>query len=114
MVTGVSLLCQLNRMKLWRECVSVYDIVDFRYMFENFTIVDNGDNNNNANMFSKNKGIVVGVGVGITRDCTIIMIAQYFKKKREFVEALSVAGSGLGICVMSTFLRKSVDALGWR
>lgn len=42
------------------------------------------------------------------------MIAQYFKKKREFVEALSVAGSGLGICVMATFLQKSIGALGWR
>lgn len=42
------------------------------------------------------------------------MIAQYFKKKREFVESLSVAGSGLGIIVMSTFLQKSIDALGWR
>lgn len=43
----------------------------------------------------RNEGIVVGLGVGITRDCTLIMTAQYFKKKREFVEALSVAGSGL-------------------
>lgn len=62
----------------------------------------------------RNEGIVVGIGVGITRDCTIIMTAQYFKKKREFVEALSVAASGLGICVMSTFLQKSIGALGWR
>lgn len=60
------------------------------------------------------KGIVVGLGVGITRDCSIIMIAQYFKKKREFVEILTVAGSGLGIVYMSTLLRKSIDAFGWR
>lgn len=73
-------------------------------MFENFIF------NNNT----PTKGIVFGIGVGITRDCTIIMIAQYFKKKREFVEALSVAGSGLGICVMSTFVQKSIGALGWR
>lgn len=60
------------------------------------------------------KGIIVGLGVGITRDCSIIMIAQYFKKKREFVEALTVAGSGLGIVIMSTFLKKSIDAFSWR
>lgn len=83
-------------------------------MFENFIF----NNNNNTIIVAAhkptNKGIVFGIGVGITRDCTIIMIAQYFKKKREFVEALSVAGTGLGICVMSTFLQKSIGALGWR
>lgn len=56
----------------------------------------------------------MGLGVGITRDCSIIMIAQYFKKKREFVEVLTVAASGLGIVIMSTFLRRAIDTLGWR
>lgn len=65
-------------------------------------------------IFIASKGIVVGLGVGMTRDCTIIMIAQYFKKRREFVEVVTVAGSGLGIIVMSTFIQKSIDALGWR
>lgn len=60
------------------------------------------------------KGIIVGTGVGITRDCTIVMIGQYFKKKREFVEVFAVAGSGLGILVMSTFQQKAIDTLGWR
>lgn len=59
-------------------------------------------------------GIVVGLGVGITRDCSIVMIAQYFKKKREFVEVLTVAGSGLGIVIMSMFLKRAINTLGWR
>lgn len=59
-------------------------------------------------------GIVVGLGVGITRDCSIVMIAQYFKKKREFVEVLTVAGSGLGICFMSIFLKRAIETLRWR
>lgn len=66
------------------------------------------------NLIPSKIGIVVGIGVGITRDCTIVMIAQYFKKKRELVEILTVAASGLGILVMSTFQQKSIDALGWR
>lgn len=65
-------------------------------------------------MCLKFTGIVVGLGVGMTRDCSILMIAQYFKKKREFVEMLTVAGSGLGIVYMSTFMKKSIDSFGWR
>lgn len=56
----------------------------------------------------------MGLGVGITRDCSMVMIAQYFKKKREFVEVLAVSGSGLGIIIMSLFIKKAIDALGWR
>lgn len=56
----------------------------------------------------------MGVGVGMTRDCSIIMIAQYFKKKREFVEIITVAATGLGIVYMSMFLKKTIDSFGWR
>lgn len=56
----------------------------------------------------------MGLGVGITRDCSMVMTAQYFKKKREFVEVLTVAGSGLGIVVMSMFLKRAIETLGWR
>lgn len=42
------------------------------------------------------------------------MIGQYFKKKREFVEMLTVAGSGIGIVVMSITVRKAIDSYGWR
>lgn len=78
--------------------------------------INNGNPTNQfvGGIFIASKGIVVGLGVGMTRDCTIIMIAQYFKKRREFVEVVTVAGSGLGIIVMSTFIQKSIDALGWR
>ncbi|KAJ6637004.1 Monocarboxylate transporter 12, partial [Pseudolycoriella hygida] len=59
-------------------------------------------------------GVIVGVGVGITRDCSTIMVAKYFKKKREFVEIFVVSGSGLGIVFMTILLKCSVDSLGWR
>lgn len=42
------------------------------------------------------------------------MVAQYFKKKREFVEIFVVAGSGCGIAVMSYFLKYAIDKFGWR
>lgn len=42
------------------------------------------------------------------------MVAQYFKRKREFVEIFIVSGSGLGIVVMSTFIKSAIEAIGWR
>lgn len=77
---------------------------------------------------------VVGVGVGMSRDCSTgtsdkfisityfnihffcfaVMVAQYFKRKREFVEIFIVSGSGLGIVVMSTFIKSAIEAIGWR
>ena len=56
----------------------------------------------------------MGIGVGMTRDCSTLMVAQYFKRKREFVEIFIVAGSGLGIVVMSTFIKSAIESIGWR
>lgn len=53
-------------------------------------------------------GTVVGIGVGITRDCSTLMVAQYFKRRREFVEIFIVSGSGLGIAVMSIIIRTTI------
>ncbi|XP_070508264.1 monocarboxylate transporter 2-like isoform X3 [Chironomus tepperi] len=59
-------------------------------------------------------GTVVGIGVGMCRDCSTLMIAQYFKRKREFVEIFIVSGSGAGIALMSTFIKSAIEGVGWR
>ncbi|KAG5684299.1 hypothetical protein PVAND_013534 [Polypedilum vanderplanki] len=59
-------------------------------------------------------GTVVGIGVGMCRDCSTLMIAQYFKRKREFVEIFIVSGSGVGIALMSTFIKSAIESIGWR
>lgn len=46
--------------------------------------------------------------MGITRDCSTLMVAQYFKRKREFVEIFIVSGSGLGIAIMSVVIRSTI------
>lgn len=51
---------------------------------------------------------VAGVGVSMTRDCSTLMVAQYFKRRREFVEIFIVSGSGLGIAVMSSFIKGAI------
>ncbi|XP_065225888.1 monocarboxylate transporter 10 isoform X3 [Planococcus citri] len=59
-------------------------------------------------------GTVIGVGVGLTRDCSTLMVAQYFKRRREFVEIFIVSGSGLGISAMSAYLQVAITRIGWR
>ncbi|XP_037803161.1 monocarboxylate transporter 12-like isoform X1 [Penaeus monodon] len=59
-------------------------------------------------------GTVIGIGVGMTRDSSTLMVGQYFKRRREFVEIIVVSGSGLGITVMSVFIRGAIGSIGWR
>nr|XP_053641861.1 monocarboxylate transporter 12-like [Cherax quadricarinatus] len=50
----------------------------------------------------------------MTRDSSTLMVGQYFKRRREFVEIIVVSGSGLGISVMSVFIRGAIESFGWR
>jgi len=59
-------------------------------------------------------GMMIGIGVAMTRDPATLMIGQYFKRKREFVEIILVSGSGLGIATMSVFIRMAISSIGWR
>ena len=47
-----------------------------------------------------------GVGIGMTRDTATLMVGQYFKRKREFVEVINVSGSGIGIALMSMLIHE--------
>ncbi|XP_066258048.1 monocarboxylate transporter 10-like [Euwallacea similis] len=59
-------------------------------------------------------GTVIGIGVGVTRDCSTLMVAQYFKRRREFVEVFVVSGTGIGMALMSVLLKVMVSSMGWR
>lgn len=58
--------------------------------------------------------LLLGLGVNVTRDCSTVMVAQYFKKRRELVEVFVVAGSGAGAAVMAWFYWRGIGAYGWR
>ena len=49
-----------------------------------------------------------GIGVGLTRDPATLMLGQYFKRKRARVETVLVAGSGIGIALMSIFIQVGI------
>ncbi|ODM97613.1 Monocarboxylate transporter 10 [Orchesella cincta] len=59
-------------------------------------------------------GAFLGIGVGLTRDASSLMVGQYFKRKRELVEIIVVSGSGLGIIIMSISVHSAIGSLGWR
>lgn len=59
-------------------------------------------------------GVLVALGVNLTRDCSTVMVAQYFKKRRELVEVFVVAGSGAGVAGMTVFYQQAIGAFGWR
>ena len=49
----------------------------------------------------------LGLGLVMTRDTATLMVGQYFKRKRDLVEVVHVAGSGAGIAFMAYFLRET-------
>ena len=51
------------------------------------------------------------MGVGMTRDTATLMVGQYFKRRREAVEIVTVAASGVGIAVMSAFIMEATRSI---
>ncbi|XP_054163329.1 monocarboxylate transporter 2-like [Oppia nitens] len=59
-------------------------------------------------------GIIVGVGVSMIRETAVIMIGQYFKKRREFVEVFVISSSGIGIAFMPQAVTYFISSKNWR
>ena len=49
----------------------------------------------------------------MARDPAALMVGQYFKRKRELVEIILVSGSGLGISIMSLFIKESIELVSF-
>lgn len=54
------------------------------------------------------KGIVVGVGAAMVRECSAVILGNYFKKRRQFVEMIAMSGEGVGIALFSVILKEGV------
>ncbi|XP_075151179.1 uncharacterized protein LOC142225288 [Haematobia irritans] len=59
-------------------------------------------------------GFVFGVGVSMVRETSTIMLGNYFKKRRLFVEMVAMSGEGVGIALFSVLLKEGVGKMGWR
>ncbi|XP_015838286.1 monocarboxylate transporter 12 isoform X2 [Tribolium castaneum] len=59
-------------------------------------------------------GLVLGLGAGVVRETSGLMLGHYFKRRREFVEMVAQAGAGVGIALFSVLYKEAVGKLGWR
>lgn len=59
-------------------------------------------------MVRKHTGIVVGIGAAMVRESSAVMLGLYFKKRRQFVEMITMSGEGVGIALFSVILKEGV------
>ncbi|CAG2069580.1 unnamed protein product [Timema podura] len=50
----------------------------------------------------------MGLGTGMVRETSSLMLGNYFKRRREFVEMVVQAGAGVGIALFSVFYKEAV------
>lgn len=53
-------------------------------------------------------GIIVGVGATMVRESSAVMLGHYFKRRRQFVEMITMSGEGVGIALFSVILKEGV------
>ncbi|KAJ8964978.1 hypothetical protein NQ317_006384 [Molorchus minor] len=59
-------------------------------------------------------GLVLGVGAGVVRETSTIVLGHYFKRRREFVEMIAQTGTGVGMALFSVLYKEAIGKLGWR
>ncbi|CAL1275176.1 unnamed protein product [Larinioides sclopetarius] len=59
-------------------------------------------------------GFVMALGLSLARVTSSLMIGQYFKRRREKVEAIVTSGTGGGVIIFSYSFAKIIKILGWR
>lgn len=53
-------------------------------------------------------GLVLGIGAGIVRETSTIVLSHYFKRRREFVEMVAQSGAGVGIALFSVLYKEAI------
>lgn len=54
-------------------------------------------------------GIVVGIGATMVRESSAVMLGHYFKRRRQFVEMITMSGEGVGIALFSVILKEGIE-----
>ncbi|XP_076098903.1 monocarboxylate transporter 12-like isoform X2 [Mytilus galloprovincialis] len=58
--------------------------------------------------------LFIGCGMGLMYLPAIVMVNQYFDKKRGIAQSIMSAGSGIGLMVISPVTEKLLDVYSWR
>jgi MCP family monocarboxylic acid transporter-like MFS transporter 12 len=59
-------------------------------------------------------GVVGGISTGCTYIASIIVVAQYFEKKRGIATGITMAGSGVGGFAFAPILEYLIGKFGWK
>lgn len=53
-------------------------------------------------------GILLGIGAGVVRETSGLVLGHYFKRRREFVEMVCQTGAGVGVALFSVLYKEAV------
>ncbi|XP_065496572.1 monocarboxylate transporter 14 isoform X2 [Caloenas nicobarica] len=59
-------------------------------------------------------GVMAGVGSGMVYLPAVVMVGQYFQKRRALAQGLSTTGTGFGAFLMTALLKYLCTEYGWR
>jgi len=59
-------------------------------------------------------GFMFGIGCGMVRETSVLMVSQYFKRRRQNVEIMASMGAGLGLTMFTNIQNELITAVGWR
>ncbi|XP_048810929.1 monocarboxylate transporter 14 isoform X2 [Lagopus muta] len=59
-------------------------------------------------------GVTAGIGSGMVYLPAVVMVGQYFQKRRALAQGLSTTGTGFGAFLMTALLKYLCRELGWR
>jgi MFS family permease len=58
--------------------------------------------------------VLLGIGIGLVFLPSVMIINQYFNRKRSLANGILTSGAGIGLLVMASVTEKSIEAFGWR
>ncbi|KAM3931735.1 monocarboxylate transporter 14 [Leptodactylus fuscus] len=59
-------------------------------------------------------GVTAGIGSGMVYLPAVVMVGQYFQKRRALAQGLSTTGTGFGTFLITVFLKYLCAEFGWR
>ncbi|XP_054840170.1 monocarboxylate transporter 14 isoform X2 [Eublepharis macularius] len=59
-------------------------------------------------------GVTAGIGSGMVYLPAVVMVGEYFQKRRALAQGLSTTGTGFGAFLMTVFLKYLCMEFGWR
>ena len=59
-------------------------------------------------------GVVAGLGISLPYLNSIVVLSEYFKKKRAFAQGLAECGAGVGTLIFAPLLERLIVVYGWR